>query len=290
MIDGCELDPGRHSLLQARGITLNPARLYPAAVSRILSQGLLALAFLLLPVAARATTYTWSTTPAFPAGPTSGNTVTAIYGGLGAVSITNVGGGVWTSGYPVVESNGGTNGDPTGGLTNTPGLELYVASQSSVSNYMKVTISFGYKGGATNVSFNLWDVDASTNFTDKISNIVGVTASGALVPLTVTGSTDNTVTGSGTVNATATGNAAASNNTSAGNVTISSGTTPIQSITFQYYDSNATTRTTQIIGISPITFTPIGSATPEVGSALGCLLLCGGVAGAGAWRRRGNKA
>lgn len=252
-------------------------------------------AAMMLPCAGRATTFNWPTTPAFPAGPTVGNSVTQVYNGLGAVTIANVAdpstgqGGTWTSGYPVVEQNGGTNGDPTGGLTNTPGLEVYVASQPSVNSYMKVTISFGYTGGATNVSLTLWDVDSAANFTDKIANIVGVTANGTLVPLTVTGSADNTVTGSGTVNATATGTATSPNNQNTGNVVISSGTTPIQEITFQYYDSNATTRTTQIIGISPITFTPIGSATPEVGSALGSLLLCGGVAGYGAVRRRKSR-
>jgi len=110
------------------------------------------------------------------------------------------------------------------------------------------------------------------------------------VPLTVTGSADNTVTGSGTVNATAVGTTNSPNNSATGNVTISSGTIPIQEITFSYYDSNATQRTTQIIGISPITFTPIGSATPEMGSALGSLILCGGVVGLGALRRRKNRA
>ena len=251
----------------------------------------LAIALAMLPVAGRGTTFNWTTTPAFPTGPTGGNTVSAVYGGLGAVTISNVKdpstgtAGVWEAGYPTVNKT-----DTTGG--NTPavnGLQLYVASQPTTNSYMKVTITFGYTGGATNVSLTLWDVDEAANFDDKISNIVGVTASGALVPLTVVGSADNSVTGSGTVNATALGMATSPNTQNTGNVTITSGTVPIQAITFQYSDANTggtNTRTTQIIGVSPITFTPVGSATPEMGSALGGLALCGGVVGLGALRKR----
>jgi hypothetical protein len=245
---------------------------------------------ILLPVASHGTTFDWPTSPAFPAGPTNGNSVTQVYGGLGAVTLTNNGGGAWESGYPTVAIGTAANGLTSGGTTNTEGLQIFLASEPSVTAYINVVISFGYTGGVTNASFVIWDVDHSTNFTDECKNIVGVTASGALVPLTVVGSADNTVTGSGTVNATAIGTANSPNLNDTGNVTITSGTTPIQEIEFQYLDVNTTERTTQIIGISPITFTPIGSATPEVGSALGALMLCGGVVGFGALQRRKTRA
>jgi hypothetical protein len=252
---------------------------------RALAGAILGIGAALAP-AGRATTFNWPTTPAFPTGPTNGQTVTMPYAGLGAIAITNNGGDVWQTGYPTVNDT-----ETTGGLTNVNGFQIYLKSEPSASANLGVVIGFGYTGGVTNVSFTFWDVDSSasipsTQFTDILKNIVGVTATGTLVPLTVVGTAGyNTVTGSGTVNATATGTANATNNTSEGDVTVTSGTVPIQEITFTYMNG-ATGLGAQAIGIGPITFTPIGSATPEVGSGLGALLACGAVVGLGALRRR----
>ncbi len=241
---------------------------------------------------AHGTTFDWPTSPAFPAGPsTNGAKVVGNYSGLGAVTITNVGGGTWEAGYPVVDTGNTYNGDTSGGTSNTKGLQLLVASEPSTTAYMNVVITFGFKGGGvTNASLTIWDVDSASNFTDELKDVVGVTSTGALVPLNLAGSTDNTITNNNTTSATAIGTASSDNLDDTGNVTITSGTTPIQAIEFEYLDANATTRTTQIIGISPITFTALGTATPEAGSALGGLLLCGGVVGIGAVRRRKNPA
>jgi hypothetical protein len=239
-----------------------------------------------------ANVFNWPTSPAFPTGPTPGNSVSRPYNGLGAVTLSNVAdpstgtGGVWETGYPSVDRT-----TTTGGTNNTNGLQLYLASQPTTNSSIKVSINFGYKGGVTGVSFTIWDVDAASNFTDKLSNIVGVTPNGTLVAATVTGSTDNTVTGSGTLSATATGTNNADNGTNDGNVTISFGATAIQSVEFVWSDANATQRTTQVIGISPITFTPVGAATPEVGSSLAAMIVCLGViGGGGVLRRRKNRA
>lgn len=252
---------------------------------------ILILAALLFPLAGQAAVYTWATTPAFPTGPTPGNSVSAVYSGLGAVTLTNnkdpsTGtGGVWQSGYPSVDNSTTTGG----GSVN--GLQLYMASQPTVNSSITVSIVFGYTGGATNVSLVIWDVDAASNFTDKLANISGVTLAGTTIAATsVVGSTENQVTGSGTITATATGTDTASNNTNAGNVTITFGTTAIRSVQFTWYNSNPTTRTTQVIGVSPITFTPVGSATPEVGTSFAALGLCASVVGYGTWRRRRNRA
>ncbi len=243
---------------------------------------------LLFPLAGTAGVFNWPTSPAFPAGPTNGNSVSAVYQGLGAVTIANNGGGVWQAGYPVVDnttSTGGTPGNPNG-------LQLFLASEPSAAASIHVSLNFGYNGGATNVSVVIWDVDQSTNFTDQIANIYGVTSTGVKVAATVTnigaGAT-NTITGSGTLAATATGNAPNNNSNNNGNVTISFGATAIQSIQFDWSDPGGTTalqRTTQVIGISPITFTPAGAATPEIGAGFGSLLACGSVVAAGSWRRR----
>jgi hypothetical protein len=241
---------------------------------------------LLLALPGRATVFNWPTTPAFPTGPTNGQSVSAVYGGLGAVTLTNNGGGVWQSGYPVVN-----NTESTGG--NTPavnGLQLYLASEPNTTASIRVNIVFGYTGGATNSSIVIWDVDRDTTFTDKISNIVGITTTGTAIAATsVVGSADNSVSGSGTTSATDIGTASNAQGSGNANVTISFGGTAIRSIQFDWSDAGGSVNNQtlgQAIGISPVTFTPVGSATPEVGSALGSLIVCTGVVGCGALRRR----
>lgn len=259
--------------------------------AKLLVGALAILAMFALTQTGRAVTFNWPTSPAFPTGPTSGNSVSAVYSGLGSVTVTNVAdagtgvGATWQTGFPTVN-----NTTTTGGAA-VNGLQFSVTNQSTVNSYVKVAINFGYTGGATNVSFTIWDVDYnSTQFRDKIANIVGVTPTGTLVAATVTnvgaGAT-NTITGSGTLSATATGSSTNTNTSANGNVTISFGATAIQSVQFQWFDSNGT-RNTQQIGLSPITFTPVGSATPEVGSSFAALVLCLGVVGYGGMHRRRN--
>ena len=91
----------------------------------------------------RATVFDWPTSPAFPTGPTNGNSVSQVYGGLGAVTLTNNGGGVWETGYPTVDSN-----TSTGGNNNVNGLQLYLASQPNATSSIRVNIVFGYTGGS----------------------------------------------------------------------------------------------------------------------------------------------
>ncbi len=285
----------RPSLIRFAHAPMPPVKPLFLINSRLRSVFLWAVPAVLLPFTGRGTTFDWPTTPAFPAGPTVGKTASQNYTGLGSVSITNVAdpgtglGATWESGFPVVDENGGSGGgDPTGGLTNVEGFQLYVTSESTVNSYVKVVINFGYTGGATGVSLDLWDVDySSSNFKDQIKNIMGITAGGDDVPVHVTGSIDNMVTNQDTVNATVTGTNGSSNNQNTANATVTvTGTTPIQSLSFEYHNVNAGTLGAQQVAIGPITFTPLGTATPEVGSALGGLSLCGGVVCFGALRRR----
>ena len=252
------------------------------------------LGFMLSCVTCRATTFDWPTSPAWSAtGPASGATETVDYGyyanGSTRVSVFNSG-MTWQTtapGYPSVAAGGG--GIVNGGLA-VNGLMLFATASASNSSYAQVTIYFQYTGGANNISFNLWDVDSSSpQFTDKISNIVGTTLAGATVQATTITptATFNQLNGTvGTAGVNVTGIANATNTTNQGNVTIGF-TQTVSSITFQW--SNAASGLgAQAIGISPITFTSIGTAFPEVNSSSAALMLCGGVMGFGLIRRRRN--
>lgn len=247
------------------------------------------LALLFCVPACHATVFDWPATPAWAAtGPASGATETIDYGyyvnGSISVSVFN-NGETWQAGYPSVAAGGG--GVVNGGTTSN-GLQLYHNNVSNVvTNFSRITITFLYTGGANNISFNLWDVDFGSGvFTDKIANIVGTTLAGATVQATTITptATFNQVNGTvGTAGVNVTGIKAASNTTSQGDVTIGF-TQTVTSISFDW--SNALAGgTTQAVGISPITFTGIGTPVPEVGSSLGALALCGGMLALGRRRR-----
>ena len=238
-----------------------------------------------------AVTFDWPTTPAWAAtGPASGATETIWYGyyanGSVKVSVFN-NGETFQAGYPGVAAGGG--GVLNGGTTSN-GLILYHNNASNVvTNYSRVTIDFLYTGGASNITFNLWDVDLGAGvFTDKIANIVGTTLAGATVQATtITPSAGfNQVNGTvGVAGVNVTGVAAAGNTSAQGNVTIGFSQT-VKSISFEWSNTLAG-GTTQAVGVSPVTFTGIGTAFPEIGSASGALSLCGGLL---AFRRRRKNA
>ena len=249
----------------------------------------------------RATTFNWVTSPAFPTGVPSTNgastsvdywaaTTNAI-----AVTIGNSGGGTIAAGYPQVSQNVLNNG----GVAN--GLIIRTSAEPTVSSFISVTINFNYASGATGVSFNLWDLDATvsggTGFIDTVANIQGKTPGGATVFATANnthtsnpGTTYNFISGTqNTASLSISGDPAqpggAANLTDEGQVSLSF-STAVSSVTFNYYNTAATSRTTQTLGIGPITFTGGGAAFPEVNSSGAALLLCGGVLGFGLVRRR----
>jgi len=243
-----------------------------------------------------AATFNWPTTPAWAAtGPTNGNTETVDYGynAQGSLRVSVLNSGVtMTAGYPATAAAGA--GNVTGGVSQAS-LQLATNTTSATTSYQQVTISFMYTGGASGVSFTLWDVDATSSgtvtngFIDQISHISATTTTGTTIYPTVTGSpTYNTVAGSG-AGITVTGINSAGNATNQGDVTISF-TGQITSLTFQYANIAPGTRSTQYVGISPINFTPSGVAFPEVNSSSSALMLCGGVMGFGLLRRRSHNA
>lgn len=251
--------------------------------------------FFSLPVqVCHAVVFDWPTTPAWAAtGPASGATETISYAyyanGSVQVSVFNSG-ETFQAGYPSVAAGGG--GVVNGG-TASNGLMLYHNNTSNVvTNFSRVTIEFLYTGGASNISFNLWDIDFGSGvFTDKIANIVGTTLANATVQATTITATAgfNQINGTvGTAGVDVTGTAAASNTTAQGNVAIGF-TQTVKSISFDWSNSLAG-GTTQAVGISPVTFTAIGSAFPEVGSATGAMSLCGGLLAFARRRKITNRA
>lgn len=246
----------------------------------------------------RGATFSWPTPPVWTTlSPGIGGSQTIDYfpttaQGV-AVTIQNTG-AVWNTGYPVVAAGG--TGFVNGGLA-VNGLILQPISESTTATYVQVTINFMYTGGANNISFQLWDVDATSmgaanGYIDTITNIQATTTGGATVYPTTINNTHtsnpatayNTITGSGAT-LTVTGNVPATNNTDQGTVNIGFSQT-VTSVTFRYLNTAGTTRTQQTLGIGPVTFTGIGTAFPEVGSAAGALALCGGLAAGGRFRRR----
>lgn len=238
----------------------------------------------------RAATFSWPTGGSNPTwaatGPTNGNTETVDYGynAQGSLKVAVFNSGVtMTAGFPAATTS--ANANVTGG-TNTNSLQLATSTTSATTSYQQVTITFQYTGGASGVSFTLWDVDADgASFTDQISNISATSTTGTTLFATVTGSASNTVTGSGTAAATATGTSANGQTSNGGNVTISF-TGQVSSLTFRWANTFSGTRGTQFIGVSPINFTSSGSAFPEVNSSVAALMLCGGLMGFGRFRRR----
>jgi hypothetical protein len=232
----------------------------------------------------RAATFNWPATPAWTAGaPTTGNSVTKDYfpsTGQGiSVTLTNSG-DTWESGFPAREVVG-SGATVTGGTANgTSSLQLGTSTTASTSSYVQVTINFNYTGGANNISFNLWDVDwgGNTSWIDQISNIQATAVGGGTVyPTTLTGSSANSVTGSGAT-ARVTGTSGSGQTSANGNVTIGF-TQTVTSVSFRWANTAPTARTTQYIAVSPVTFTGIGTPVPEVNSSVAALLLCSGVLG-----------
>lgn len=250
------------------------------------------LAVLFAPSTASCAVFSWPNPPAWAAtGPASGSTETVDYSfnaqGSLAVSVFNSG-MTWQTNYPQTANVGAAAAVVTGGTANGTGsLQLYATTAVSTASFAQVTINFNYTGGANNISFQLWDVDAAGSFVDTIKNIQATAVGGGTVyPTTLTGTAGfNTVTGTGAA-AVVTGTANAANNTNEGTVNIAF-TQTVSSITFQWSNSFAGTPLgAQAIGVGPITFTSIGTAFPEVGSAAGALALCGGLATGGRFRRR----
>ena len=221
-------------------------------------------------IPAQASMLLWPNVPGWTAGaPAPGQTknqsFTAVTPNDVIVSInnngTNLTGAIWTAGYPAIN-----NTLLTGGLSGTNALQLSVASQSSTTSYVEVTVTFA--NPVINLSFQLWDVDASSQFADTISHIQGVAVAGGTVAadsITSAVSGFNTITGSG-LSTVVTGTSSASNTTNQGTIDITF-SQQITQFSFRYSNSDSTLGS-QGIGLGPLTFTVVPESADAISAAL----------------------
>jgi len=248
--------------------------------------GVCGLALLLTPAAARATVFNWPDLGWTAGAPAPGQTVAQSFTSVTpndiTVSVNNNGasasGATWQSGYPAINST-----KLTGGFTGVDALQLYVTSESSLSSTIKTTVTFN--APVINLSFQIWDVDASSGqFADKIAQIQAIAQGGATVgPDTVTSAVSgyNTITGSG-LSTVVLGTAVASDSTNQGTITVTF-LGPITQFSFAWSNSDSGLGA-QAIGLGPLTYTVV----PELSEGWGVALLCAAAIAAHTIARRRN--
>ncbi len=212
---------------------------------------------------------------------------------------------VWqngSNGVSTVASPGINNTLLTDHLTGQKALQLSIFSEPSTTAFVQVTVTFAKP--VTNVSFTLWDVDKSiagqqgngtgNSYTDLISNIGAKLVNGTTVAATTitdggSDGTDNSKTNSTTVTGTqvtgGSNNGGTENDAlNSGQVTINFGTQAITSFTFQWSNPGWINGdgSQQFIAMGNINYTV---STPEVGSGLAAVAVCGCMVG-GTWVRR----
>ena len=226
--------------------------------------------FLVGPASVRASIVNWPDGGWTAGSPGPGQTVnqsfTSVVPNDVTVSINNNGnsaqGGTWQTGYPQIDST-----TSTGGFTGVTGLQLFMVAQDNETSYIRITVSFAV--AVTNVSFQLWDIDAVNNqFADTITNIQALTTGNITIgPDSVTSAVAgyNTITGSG-LSTVITGTANADNATNQGTIDITFNG-PITQFSFDWSNSDHKLGA-QAIALGPISYVPETSA--GVASAAVC--------------------
>jgi len=168
-----------------------------------------------------------------------------------------------------------------GGLGSTQNTLTIALNLDNAFQSITVTVSFaGLGGGATDVSFQIFDVDAGGGAQDEMTLIRGLSIDGStLIAPIITPSRDNTLIGVG-INQSVLGagpTASTGANSGRGNVTISFGTEAIQSFTFTYGSTAAfgPNPAYQHFGIHNISFTPVPEVNPALLSVFSCLAAAG---------------
>src|SRR5438067_8957085 len=128
------------------------------------------------PASVHGTVFDWPGSGWTAGAPAPGQTVSQSFSSMTpndiTVDINNNGtssqGAAWQTGYPAISRS-----PLTDGLASTNALQLYVVSENSTSSYIRTTVTFNT--AVVNLSFQIWDVDASAGqFIDKIFNIQGL--------------------------------------------------------------------------------------------------------------------
>jgi hypothetical protein len=206
--------------------------------------------------------FDWPSSPGWTAGtPTAGQTLTQSFTSVDpndiTVSVNNSGAGLvsetFQAGYPQISRS-----SDTGGFASTNALQLLV-STSQLGSYVKTTVSFATP--VTNLSFQIWDVDAvAGQFVDKIANIQALAQGGGTVGANSVSSTVagyNLVTGTGLATVIL-GTANAANNSNQGSIDIVFNG-PITQFSFEW-SNNDPALGAQGIALGPLTYTPV----PEI--------------------------
>lgn len=185
-----------------------------------------------------------------------------------------------TGNAPFTSVGNGNAGPGSGGLApNANGtadqlLSLWMNSNGNATAYIQVTVSFigDLAKGVNATSFALHDIDQGS-YTDEIRSITALNGATVVNPSSVTntGSTSDTITGSGaTYKIDGSGNS--DNNSSQGDAVITFSST-ITQFSFIYGNPVGLTgiNSAQHVQLGDINFT---SALPEVGPGICCLLTC----------------
>lgn len=218
---------------------------------------------------ARGTVLDWPNPPGWTGGtPAPGQTVTqsftAVVPNDVTVAINNNGanavGASWSAGYPAINSS-----LINGGMPGTNGLQLLLTAESSTSSYVQLTVTFLQP--VANLSFQIWDVDSSSQYIDTISQIQGLAVGGGLVgadSITSAVSGFNTISGSG-LGTVVTGTTTASNTSNQGTIDITF-LQPITQFSFRYSNADSSLGA-QGIALGPLTFAVVPESVPPWASA-----------------------
>jgi hypothetical protein len=217
-----------------------------------------ALLFLLSGAAHASVVFNWPDNGWTGGHPNPGQTITQNFTNFTpndiTVSVNNNGvsgsGATWSGIYPQIDAT-----HTTGGFTGVDALQLVITSQSSTSSFIRTTFTFATP--ATNVTFQIWDVDATSGqFADTISNIRALAVGGGTVGAnSVTNAVGgfNTITGTG-LSTVVTGIATANNSTNQGTIDITFNG-PITQFSFDWSNSDGGLGA-QAIGFGPISYAP----------------------------------